>query len=86
MNIWLQRWQIDEAKVGRFEFEIHSDSATVTFSGFCNARGSHDMHYNTPSRWRLQFVKRADGWKVISVQPLKIGPLDMNSVNDIFRH
>jgi hypothetical protein len=39
-----------------------------------------------PTRWSLTFVRTADGWKIVTIEPLSIAGIDRPSWNEIDRH
>lgn len=70
----LQRWRIDEAKVGGFNTKVEGDNATVAFGASCDWRGGEQAQQSVNSTWRLAFVRRSDGWKLQKVLSAKFGP------------
>ncbi|MHC4442479.1 MAG: hypothetical protein ACYTF1_23650 [Planctomycetota bacterium] len=86
VNSWLQRWQIDEAKIRRLKIVLEDRSATATFSAWCNARKDSNVHYNNHSKWQLKFIKGHNGWKVTNIRLLKVGPFNFSSVYDIYNY
>lgn len=70
----LQRWRIDEAKVGGFSTEVLDDTATVSFRATCDWRSGEQRESSIFSVWKLAFVRRADGWKLQRVLSAKFGP------------
>jgi len=81
----LQRWQIDEAKVRKFEIELQGKSATVTFSAWCDARNPKQVYYSNRSQWRLECVKGDIGWKVAGIKLLKINLTNISGINDLMQ-
>jgi len=89
VNDWLQRWQIDEAKIGRkVEVVIDNDSSMLTFRAFCDARNNRDTYYGTISKWQVSCIRRERDWKVQGVKLLnvRIGLLELNQIGDVFRY
>lgn len=70
----LQRWRIDEARVGRFSTEVQGDTATVVFAASCDWRGPGESQSAVNSTWKLGFIHRDDGWKLQRVLSAKFGP------------
>ncbi len=73
----LQRWRIDEAKVGGFAIEVDQDSAQAWFRATCDWRTDQQSQSGVYSTWRLGFVRRDDGWKLSRVLEAKFGPAGM---------
>lgn len=70
----LQRWQIDEARVGGFVVNVDGDEATVSFRAFCDWREGDRAESGVLSFWKLAFVRRDDGWKLSRIVEGKVGP------------
>jgi hypothetical protein len=72
---WLQRWQVDEAKVGGFNIEVNDTQAVASFWAVCNGRSGNqsDQVY---SSWKLAFVRRDSGWKLLRVIGGKVNMMD----------
>jgi hypothetical protein len=78
----LQRWQVNEASIWQYnKVDIGQDTAIVEFQVFCDLRGEQFVQRNFPSRWRLQFIRRDDGWKVMGIKPLKYGPYEAERID-----
>lgn len=77
VNNELQRWQIQEPKVGAVRVEVSGDAATVGFRVFCDLRSNEVVQYNVLSRWKLHCVRRPDGWKMDAIPSAKLGPADL---------
>lgn len=70
----LQRWQIDEAKIGSFSAQVDGDNAVASFSASCDWRGGQQNQSSVTSSWKLAFVRRDDGWKLSRVVKATFGP------------
>lgn len=73
---WLQRWQIDEAKVGGFGIEVNDSQAVASFWAVCNGRSGNQSEQGVYSSWKLAFVHRVGGWKLQRIIGGKVNMLD----------
>ncbi|MDM8007154.1 MAG: nuclear transport factor 2 family protein [Phycisphaerae bacterium] len=86
LNSKLQRWRIDEVKVGRFETRVDGDVATTSFRASCDWRGGHDSQAGVASAWTLELVRRPGGWKLRRVVSAKVGPGYKIDLNDVWNY
>lgn len=86
LNNKLQRWRIDEAKVGRFEIRIDGDVATASFRASCDWKGSSDSQAGVASAWTLELIRRPGGWKLRRVVSAKVGPGYKIDLNDVWNY
>jgi len=71
----LQRWRIDDAKVGGFVTRVNGNTAEVAFRARCDWRGSNQQSPQTVgSTWKLGFIRRDDGWKLRQILSAQFGP------------
>lgn len=70
----LQRWRVSEAKVSGFATEIDGNDATVSFRARCDFRSGDQAPQMIFSTWKLDMVRREDGWRLHRVQSAKFGP------------
>jgi hypothetical protein len=82
----LQRWQIDDAKVNGFSINVDTDRATACFSAYCTWRGTGQTGQSIGSSWKLGFVRRPDGWKLVRVVEAKFGPGGMLDYQQILQY
>jgi hypothetical protein len=80
VRLWLQRWQIDNAKVGGFRIEVNGDQAVASFWAKCNGRSGDQSEQGVFSSWRLAFVRRDSGWKLQRVIGGKVNLLDYSDI------
>ncbi|MBI4580031.1 MAG: hypothetical protein HY718_10040 [Planctomycetes bacterium] len=70
----LQRWRIDEARVGGFVIAVEGDNAVVSFRATCDWRSGDQSQHGVHSLWKLSFVRRERNWRLLRVLDAKIGP------------
>jgi len=86
VNVRLQRWQVNEAKVFNFRIDADGNNAVVAFSATCDWRSGNQVQYNILSLWKLQCVRRLEGWKLSQIISAKIGPGGMLNLTDAWAY
>lgn len=84
-NATLQRWQVDEPRIGAVRPEVDGDAATVSFRVVCDLRSDSATQYNTMSHWKLHCVRRPDGWRMDRIISAVMGLTPQNGIN-ILQH
>lgn len=67
---FLERSDIEQASVSAFEITVNGDEATVDFRGRARVEAGDAGIREYIGRWRLECVRRSDGWRVRSVEHL----------------
>lgn len=86
LNIKLQHWRIDEARVGRFDVRIDGDQARASFRASCDWKGDRESQAGVSSSWELEFVRRPDGWKLRRILTAKLGPAYAFDLKDVWNY
>ncbi len=82
----LQRWQIDEAKIGSCTVETNGDTAVASFRATCDWRSGEQSQSSVLSSWKLQLVRNGDEWKLCRVLDAKFGPGGMLDYRAIMQY
>lgn len=76
INQELQRTRVDEPRLSAWKTEIGPDAATVSFRCFCDIRQGGEFQSNALTRWKMEFARDGQSWKLIGIPVAKYGPLD----------
>ena len=82
----LQHWQVDDAKVSGFNINVNGDHATASFSASCTWVSGEQVQHGVNSLWKLDFIHRENGWKLLRVQDAKFGPGGMMTYQQILQY
>lgn len=58
----------------RFKLVEAADDRSVCEFSYMSDVSSRDFQFTVPSRWRIAFAKEASRWRIVSIEPLEIGP------------
>ncbi len=81
----LDRWGVEELRLSQFEIEVDGDGAHASFQVRCRLIAPEMIVPNHVSRWRLQFAREDESWKVRDIQLARTRWMPFDSLGDLLR-
>ncbi len=81
----LALWDVEEGKLSKFETLVDGDRAEVEFQARCRLVTPEMIVPNHVSRWRLEFRREGDRWKIDDVRPLPTRWMPHESLDGLLR-
>lgn len=81
----LSIWDIQEARLSRFDISVDGELATVRFQAACRLISADTMVARHISRWKVELVRAGESWRVRAVVPIRSRSLPYDSLADLPR-
>jgi hypothetical protein len=81
----LIKYRVDAVRLTGFEVTLAGDRAVAEFRAACNVRSADVFLDRLLSRWRLEFLRKADAWQVVSLEALPTPFSPIRGLGDVLR-
>lgn len=82
----LTRVRVDRPRLRAFEVSVSSQSvAEAVFRASCRIRTAEFTRNSVPSKWRIQFHREGDAWRMTKIESLPVPPMNFRVLGDWLR-